>query len=177
MVPLRAALRGLGHQPYGWGFGTNRADVEGMLDEVIAMIERRVDQTGQPCALIGWSNGGVFAREVARDRPDLVTRVFTFGTPIFGGPKYTRGAKFYSTEEIARIEGIVNERNQLPIGRPITAFYSRADAIVDWRACIDDFSPDVENIEVGSTHAGMLLDPDIWQTIARRLTEPIAHAS
>ena len=171
-LPLRSGLRALGHRAYGWGFGTNRAEVESMLDEVTAMIERRAEQTGQRCALIGWSNGGVFAREVARDRPDLVTRVITFGTPIFGGPKYTRGAKFFSDEETDRIVRVVEERNQLPIDRPITAMYSTADAIVDWRACIDDFSPNVENIEVGSTHAGMLIDPDIWQTIAKRLAQP-----
>lgn len=165
-LPLRTALRTLGHHPSGWGFGLNRAEVEALLDDVIEMVERRVEYTNQPAALIGWSNGGVFAREVARDRPDLVTEVFTFGTPIFGGPKYSRGASLYSAEEIAYIDALVNERNQIPIERPITAFYSKNDAIVDWRACIDDFSPDAANVEVKSTHAGMLIDPDILTAIA-----------
>ncbi len=171
-LPLRAGLRGLGHRPFGWGFGVNRAEVEDMLDPVTAMVERRVEQTGQPAALIGWSNGGVFAREVARDRPDLVTRVFTYGTPIFGGPKYTRGAQFYPADELDRIEHVVSERNEIPIERPITAFYSKNDSIVDWRACIDDFSPDVENIQVSSSHASMGIDPDIWEPIAHRLATP-----
>ncbi len=165
-LPLRTALRALGHQPSGWGFGTNRGEVEEMLDDVIDLVEQRVEHTGQPAALVGWSNGGIFAREVARDRPDLVTQVFTFGTPIFGGPKYTRGAALYSRADIARIEALVNQRNEIPIRRPITALYSKNDAIVDWRACIDDFSPDVANIEVSSTHAGMVIDPDIWTAIA-----------
>ena len=60
-------------------------------------------------------------------------------------------------------------RNSIPIERPITAFYSRQDHVVDWRACIDTFSPDVENIEVRSTHAGMGIDRDVWDGIARRL--------
>ena len=147
----------------------NHAEVEKMLDDVTTMVERRVDETGRSAALIGWSNGGVFAREVARDRPDLVSRVFTYGTPIFGGPKYTRGAGLWTNEEIERIERVVAERNLIPISRPITAFHSKNDAIVDWRACIDDFSPDVENLEVRSSHASMGIDPDIWETIARRL--------
>lgn len=170
-LPLRGALRALGHHPFGWGFGVNRAEVEDMLDPVTEMVERRVEQTGKPAALIGWSNGGVFAREVARDRPDLVTRVLTYGTPVVGGPKYTRGATLYPDAEVDRIDAVIAERNLVPIERPVTAFYSRADAIVDWRACIDGFSPDVENIEVRSTHAGMSIDPDVWERIARRLAE------
>ena len=170
-LPLRGALRALGHQPFGWGFGTNRAEVEKMLQPAIEMVERHVVATGRPSALIGWSNGGIFAREVARDRPDLVTRIITYGTPIFGGPRYTRGAALYSPDEIARIESVVERRIERPVTRPITAFYSRADAIVDWRACIDNHSPDAENVEVSSTHAGMIIDPDIWQGIAERLAE------
>lgn len=168
-IPLRAMLRSLGHYPHGWGFGTNRAEVEHMINPVIEMVERICDRSGKPAALIGWSNGGIFAREVTRDRPDLVSQVFTFGTPIYGGPRYSRGAHLYPEAEIERIESVVNERNKVPIVRPITAFHSQADAVVDWRPCIDDLSTLVDNIEVKSTHAGMLIDPDIWIVIAQRL--------
>jgi len=170
-LPLRAALRALGHRPFGWGFGVNRAEVEAMLDPVIDMVERRVNETGKPATLIGWSNGGIFARETARDRPDLVDRVITYGTPVFGGPKYTRGATLYPQDEVDRIADVVDARNVIPIEQPITSIYSKMDNIVDWRACIDTFSPNVENIEVSSTHAGMLVDPDIWTIIAKRLCD------
>jgi len=162
-------LRTLGHDTAGWGFGVNRAEVEQMLGPVINMVEDRVESTGKPACLIGWSNGGVFAREVTRDRPDLVNQVFTYGTPVVGGPKFTRGAALYSTDEIERIVDLVDRRNTTPITRPVTAFYSRQDHIVDWRSCIDEFSPQVEHIEVRSTHAGMSIDPDVWKLIARRL--------
>lgn len=168
-LPLRSALRALGHQTFGWSFGVNMAKVEDMLGDVTEMVEQRVDQTGQPAALIGWSNGGVFAREVARDRPDLVEQVITFGTPIFGGPLYTRGAALYDADELGHIVSIVDERNTIPITRPITAIYSEADNIVDWRACLDTFSPLVDNIAVSSTHAGMMIDPDILSIIAHQL--------
>ncbi len=171
MLPLRSALKALGHQPFGWGFGTNRAEVEKMLDPVIEMVERRVEQTGRPATTIGWSNGGIFAREVARDRPDLVTQIITIGTPVFGGPKYTRGAALYPQDEVDRIAKVVDDRNAIPIEQPITSIYSEADNIVDWRACIDTFSPNVENIEVSSTHAGMIIDPDVWTIIAKRLAD------
>ena len=168
-LPLRTALRILGHTPFGWGFGVNRAEVEGLLESVTTMVERRVEETGQPAALMGWSNGGIFAREVARDRPDLVGRVITFGTPIFGGPRYTRAANMWAPEEILRIETVVNERNLRPIEQPVTAIYSKSDNIVDWRACVDTMTPNAENIAINSTHAGMMIDPDVWTIVAERL--------
>ncbi len=167
--PLRAALRALGHRPFGWGFGINRGDVEEMIDRVSQMVRERADEAESPVALIGWSLGGIFAREIARDAPDLVTRVITYGTPVIGGPRYTRGADAYGAEQLAHIESVVDERNQIPIDRPITAIYSRADSIVDWRACIDTLSPLVENVEVRSTHVGMGIDPDVWSIIAKEL--------
>ncbi len=168
-APLRGALRTLGHRPYGWGFGINRGDVQGTVDRVSEMVRERAERAGGPVALIGWSLGGIFAREVARDAPELVTRVITYGTPVVGGPRYTRGATTYGEEQVAHIESVVEERNQIPINRPITAIYSQSDSIVDWRACIDGFSPEVENIEVRSTHVGMGIDPDVWSIVAKRL--------
>lgn len=168
-LPLRSTLRSLGHRPHGWGLGINTGEVEGLLDSVTHRVEQRAEKAGTPVALIGWSLGGIFAREVARDRPDLVSRVITYGTPIFGGPRFTRGAAAYGEEKVTQIEDVVNERNQIPIERPVSAFYTRSDGIVDWRACIDTISPDVENIEVRSTHAGMSIDPDVWEVIAHRL--------
>lgn len=168
-APLRGALRSLGHRPHGWGFGINRGEVEGMIDKVTHMVHDRVQRTGRPAALIGWSLGGIFAREVARDEPALVSRVITYGTPVIGGPRYTRGAAVYGEDQVTHIETVVEERNRIPINRPITALYTTSDNIVDWRACIDTFSPDVENLEVSSTHAGMGIDPDVWSIIARRL--------
>ena len=172
-IPLRSALRALGHQPTGWGFGVNMAEVEDMLEPATQMVEQRASEANRPVALVGWSNGGVFAREIARDRPDLIGQVITFGTPIFGGPKFTRAVESYSLEELERLDKMINERNRTAIDRPITAIYSKADLIVDWRACIDTISPNVENIEVFSTHAGMVIDPDVWSVVARRLSDGV----
>ena len=58
-----------------------------------------------------------------------------------------------------------------PIQVPITAIYTRADRIVDWRACIDRRSHEVRHVEVRSTHLGLGLDPDVWWVVAQTLTE------
>ena len=172
LLPFRSAMRTLGHSATGWGLGFNTGEVEGLLPSVENSVAHLAAQHGAPVTLVGWSLGGIFARETARNRPDLVEQVITFGTPVFGGPKYTRSASHYSTEYVDDIESRVNERNKIPIERPITAIYSKQDAIVDWRACIDTFSPSVENVEVQSTHVGLTIDPDVWELTARSLAQP-----
>ena len=80
-----------------------------------------------PPHLVGWSLGGVIARETARLRPELVHRVVTFGTPAIGGPTYTAGADRMGAEECRRIEQLQTELDESnPIGTPITAVYTDA---------------------------------------------------
>lgn len=167
---LRRYLTWLGHDARAWGLGSNSGDPRDAatdLTEIVRALERERDA---PVALIGWSLGGVVAREVARLEPGLVSRVITYGTPVVGGPAHTIAAGSYSDEQIADISALVEERETAsPVQVPITAIYSKRDGIVDWRACIDRCSPDVENIRVGSPHLGMGIDPDIWRLIAERL--------
>ena len=111
----------------------------------------------------------MIAREVARERSELVSQVITFGTPVVGGPLYTSITGVYTMEERRLIAERIAERNQIPIEVPITALYSKRDGIVAWQACIDTFSPDVTMIEIRSTHVGMGIDPDVWQIVSERL--------
>ena len=41
--------------------------------------------------------------------------------------------------------------------------------MVDWPACLDRTTPGARHVEVRSTHLGMGLDPDVWQTVADAL--------
>lgn len=167
MTPLRTYLRTRNHDAVGWGEGVNGGDVKALVDVVRTKL---IDQGApdKPVNLIGWSLGGVIAREVARDRPDMVTSVITFGTPLFG-PRYTTAADSYSDDQIEEIEQQINEREPDRLTVPITAIFSRNDAIVDWRTCVDLVSPDVDHVEVTSTHVGMTIDPEVWCVIAQRL--------
>lgn len=167
--PIRAFLRSLGHSTFGWEQGRNIGDVNAQIDGFRVRIRELAEDGRSPVALIGWSLGGVFAREVARDHPEWITRVFTLATPVVGGPRFTRSARDYEPETLDDIETQVTERNLTSIERPITAFFTKLDGVVDWRACIDTMNPDVEHVEVRSTHAGITIDPDVWGAIARRL--------
>ena len=171
MAPLRRYLRRLGHQPEGWGLGRNNGEVETLRDELGARI---ADRTDRP-VLIGWSLGGVIAREVARDLPDVVGGVVTYGTPLIGGPRYTRAAGVYPNERIDEIERLIIEREQVPITVAVTAIYSRNDGIVAWEACIDPYPNNIEHIEVRSSHLGMSLDPDVWRIVAERLDAQVRN--
>ena len=167
-APLRAYLRSLGHDARGWGFGTNLGDPRRDVDRLGRRILEVVDTVGAPVSLVGWSLGGVIAREVARQHPDAVRRVITYGTPVVGGPTFTAIARAYGDDGAA---GRVADRLDLeaPIRVPLTAVFSKRDGIVAWQACIDRSSPNVEHVEVSSTHLGMGTDPDVWMLVADRL--------
>ena len=169
-APLRWYLRRLGHDVHGWGLGTNAGDVEALLPQVVDVVRGHRETSGQPVHLVGWSLGGVLAREVAREEPTMVAQVITYGTPVVGGPKYTVAASSYGPTAVERIAAEADRRNAVPIEVPVTALYSRKDRVVAWAACIDRHNETAEHVEVFSSHAGMGIDPDVWTHVAARLT-------
>ena len=173
-VPLRSFLRRLGHEVEGWALGRNGGDVEALLPKVAERAHILAERRAQPVHLIGQSLGGVLARELARDQPAHVAQVITLGTPVVGGPSYTRMGFAYEDAQRARITAAIRQRNRVPIRVPVTAVYSRRDGIVAWQACIDHDNPGVEHVEVSSSHFGMGIDPDVWLLSAKLLAEPAA---
>jgi pimeloyl-ACP methyl ester carboxylesterase len=169
LFPLRTYLRSMGHDARSIKLGRISDDVEGQYLRVVEAVRTTHLEVGSPVVLIGWSIGGVLVREAARDLPELVRRVFTFGTPVVGGPAYSQVARRYSQDELNAVIARVDERSELPLPMPITAIWSRFDGIVDPAACFDRRSFDVEHIEVQSTHMGMGIDPDVWSVISSRL--------
>jgi pimeloyl-ACP methyl ester carboxylesterase len=171
MLPLRTFLRYLGHDARDWELGVNEGRPQRDAPRLAEQAERLATTTGRPAAVIGWSLGGTIAREAARQAPDVISQVITYGTPVVGGPTHTIGARSYGPEESARISALIEQLDAAsPISVPITAIFTRRDGIVSWPACIDRTSPEVRHIEVSSTHISMGFDPDLWRTIADRLT-------
>ena len=168
---LRRYLAWLGHDVHGWGLGANDGDVPRLLARVLALVDELAVSRGGSLDLVGWSLGGYIAREAARDRPDLVRRVVTLGSPVVGGPKYTAVGRRYVAAgyDLDAIEAAVEARGAVPIRVPITAIFSRWDGIVAWEACIDRRSPDVEHVEVKATHLGLGFSAEVLALVARRL--------
>jgi len=166
LLPLRRYLATRRHDARGWGLGRNDGDVRRLVEQLLPRMERQVERSGRPVNLVGWSLGGVVAREATKERPELVHRIATFGTPLFG-PRASAAARAFSPEQIDHIETLIADRVGQPIPRPVMAIHSRNDGVVDWRACIDDMTPFALNVEVTATHFGMGLSPDVMLHLAR----------
>lgn len=168
---LRAYLRYLDHDARGWGLGRNLGDVAALVPKVVGVVAAAWEETGRPVALVGWSLGGVLAREAARRLPGSVSRVVTLGTPVIGGPKYTLTARKYRQRghDLDEVERIVDRHERVPILVPLTAVYSRKDGIVAWEACLDRWNASAEHVEVPSTHLGLVASPEVFRLLARKL--------
>jgi pimeloyl-ACP methyl ester carboxylesterase len=169
-APLRAYLRALGYDARGWGFGTNTGDPRRDVDRLTRRVLELVDHEGSSVSLVGWSLGGVIAREVARREPEAVRRVITYGTPVVGGARFTAVARAAGSGGDVASDAVIRRLDaESPIRVPLTVVFTRRDGIVAWQACIDRFSPTAEHVEVSSTHIGMGYDPDVWEIVADRL--------
>ena len=126
--PLRKALANAGWRVHGWDMGLNL----GVRADTVEKLRKRLDAIGhrEPILLVGWSLGGLFARELARAVPERVRAVVTLGSPFSGDPKQNNVWRLY--ELIAR-----HRVDQPPIPRitdkppvPQLALWSRKDGLV-----------------------------------------------
>ena len=174
--PLRAVLRERGHSVHGWGLGPN----VGPHPHVLEGLERRVvelrERYGAPVSLVGWSLGGIYARELARVYPDNVRMVITLGSPY----RFRTGDRGHSSELYSAVAPERDpfagrreaEQHRPPLPVPATSIYTRTDGIVRWTACIDDEGPLRENIEVMGTHSGLGFNLAALVAISDRLAQP-----
>ena len=102
--------------------------------------------------------------------------MITYGTPVVGGARFTAVARAYTPGQDDDADTVISRLDaEQPIRVPLTAVFTRRDGIVAWQACIDRHSPDVEHVEVSSTHIGLGVDPDVWQVVASRLGRDVGQ--
>lgn len=168
---LKSYLRMLGYRARGWGLGRNVGDAAELLPRVLKRAAFLAKRGQGKVHLIGWSFGGYLARELARERADLIDRVITLGTPVVGGPKYTAFAQSFQRRgiDLEAIASAIEMRNQIAMCTPVVAIYSRRDTIVAWQACIDRNGANVEHVEVRTSHFGFGFCPEVYKIIAQRL--------
>jgi esterase/lipase len=174
MQPLGRYLKYLGYDVYYAELGRNTGHINkdtlrlGQRIEALSAGLKHKDFT-----MIGWSLGGVLARETARHFPSLVREVITMGTPIIGGPKFTTIGKYYSRLkelDMEKLELYVHQRNSIGLKQPITSIYSKTDGVVGWQASIDSYNKQAKNVEVNSSHLGLGVHPQVWKIIANTLS-------
>lgn len=172
--PLRRFLGDLGYRARPWGFGRNlgpRGDLETRMVDRVRYLHRVY---GRKVSLVGWSLGGIFAREVARQAPEAVRQVISLGSP-FGHPKANHSWRLFERLSGMRIDELDEERLRTlretpPV--PTTAIYSRTDGIAHWRSCVERKGPNSESIEVLGSHCGLGCNPSVLYAIADRLALP-----
>jgi pimeloyl-ACP methyl ester carboxylesterase len=167
---LRSYLKYLGYEARGWNRGRNVRPAGADLPAVAAHIEALSDATGTPVALVGWSRGGLIAREAARMVPDRVRLAITLGSP-FANPRATNVVGAAARRLIGELERWKGLAAPLPV--PSTSIYSCADGLVAWRACIQPEGLQCENVEVRGSHLGLGFNPAAWWVIADRLAQPL----
>ncbi len=175
VAPLKSFLTHIGYHVEDWGLGRNGGSVDRDVARFTALAREHFDENDrQPLTLIGWSLGGIIAREVARLSPDLVREVITMGTPLIGGPKYTAvGARYAKAEKLRldEFEKDVHARNLIGLKQPLTVIYTPRDGIVSPQVAKDIYNPQARNICVDGGHLGLGFNPKVWRIIADRLAE------
>ncbi len=174
---VRRYLRKWGYNAYCWDMGRNLGlrhefDLEAMLT---ARLKELNDSSGRRVSLVGWSLGGLFARELARRHPECIRSVITMGSPI-GNPKATNAWRLYEQVSGTRVDdAYIRHRVKSvrePIdGVPMTAIFSHSDAIVSSDIAMLPPGPLVENVGVLASHIGMGYNPSVLYAIADRLVQ------
>ena len=175
-APLRRYLGSLGYPTQGWNQGANFGPRAGVLETARRQVLDAADTAGRKINLIGWSLGGVYARELAKELPDHVRGVITLGTPFSAPPKSTHAWRLYeltSGRDIHREAEHYTLHAAPPV--PTTSVYSRSDGIVAWQGSLQapcPRNPHTENVEVIASHCGIGLNPSTWWAVADRLAQP-----
>jgi hypothetical protein len=176
---LRRFLRWLGYDVRGWELGRNLGPTDRVLDELPRSLTALVSWTGGPVSVIGWSLGGVYARELARQAPARVRQVITLGSPFaLTDPRQSRADGVYRRRARLHADGgrvPTAEQIARPIGVPSTAVFSRRDGIVAWQACVEQQTELHDNVEVRCSHLGFGVDPATLWLIADRLARPVGR--
>jgi pimeloyl-ACP methyl ester carboxylesterase len=173
---LRRYLRWLGYDVHGWQLGRNVGPTDAVLDELPRELAELSVRTGGPVSVIGWSLGGIYARELARSHPERTRQVITMGSPFaLTDPRQSRADGAYQRHSNMHAASTrIPSRQQVarPVSVPSTAVYSRLDGIVSWQTCIEPATALHENVEVRCGHLGFGVDPATLWLIADRLAAP-----
>jgi alpha-beta hydrolase superfamily lysophospholipase len=175
---LRNFLRHAGFEASDWGGGVNTGhdgDFDEWLDVLVQNVQAlQAQHDGRTVSLVGWSLGGIFAREIARRAPAAVRTVVTLATPFASLGDGNHAGKIYKmlNGDAGQLAPELEARLRESPPVPTTSIYSKSDGIVSWRGCIEKRSPRSESVEVDASHLGMVNHPDVLRIVANRLAQP-----
>ncbi|MDP1740581.1 alpha/beta hydrolase [Polaromonas sp.] len=178
VAPLRDYCEALGYSAMDWGRGFNtgpQGDIDTWLAELADHVSGLLAGRSQRATLIGWSLGGIYARELGKLMAPRLRQVITIGTPFNGSPDHTHaGWLFRLLNGSAPVsDPALSLRLRTPPPLPTTSIYSRSDGVVAWQSCRhDQTGAQVCDVEVKGSHIGMGWNPAVLQVVAERLARP-----
>jgi pimeloyl-ACP methyl ester carboxylesterase len=173
---LRGFLDSKGYKTTGWRLGRNLGLARlGGMSELLAPFLEFQAKRNEKITIVGWSLGGVHARRIARERPDLVRQVICLGSPIHALPAMDEGWEVYE-----KVDGAIMNNEALaeigdfsmPPSTPSTAIFSKSDGVVPWQFSRELDAKNTDNIEIFSSHIGLGVNPSVFYIIADRLSQP-----
>ena len=170
---LRNFVNKAGYTAYDWGIERNWGKIE-YLPFLIQRIEELHQKHNQQVTLIGWSLGGVFARQIAKERPNLTRQIITLGSPFLDIAKPNNIAWLHTLlnggKTAKELHPHLLTNLPLPAPVPTTAIYSKEDGIVPWKACMEKEVDHLhQNIQVHGSHCGLGMNSSVLHIIADRL--------
>jgi triacylglycerol lipase len=179
-------LRTMGYRTRKAGIRANVDCSEAVCRALEERLEMMADATGSRVAIVGQSRGGLIAKALAVQRPDLVSGIVALGSPsarmlsvhpaVLGsigvvGALGTLGLPHLFTVRCLRGHCCTRFRHSLMCDFPedvgFMAVYSKQDGIVHWRACLDPQADEL--IEVRSSHCGMAVNSACYQVVGEAL--------
>ncbi|MDQ8756302.1 alpha/beta hydrolase [Sphingosinicella sp. LHD-64] len=167
---LQRALAADGWRVTGWGLGINSGVRPDTRERIAAALE--AFGRGEKVTLVGWSLGGVYAREVAKLRPDLVAKVITLGSPFSGDPRGNNAWRLY---EMMAGHPVDEPPMEVELGIkppvPTLAIWSRGDGIVAPACARGEACQSDRQIELDCTHMGFAVSGRAYPRIVAAIRD------
>jgi len=175
MAPMRRYLKALGHDAYAWNMGRNLGGIASKRGALRDLVMRIHQTAGRKVSIVGWSLGGIYARDLALQMPEMVRSVITLGSPFANDIRATNATRLYEALSGEGVDDIPEIRQAIAGDMPVpaTSIYSRTDGIVNWKTSLLRPSATAENIEVHlASHIGLGVNPAALWAVADRLAQP-----
>lgn len=167
---MRRTLRAAGYRVYGWGLGINMGAREDLFERIEVQFERAARRG--PVTVIGWSLGGLYAREIAKRQPDKVAKVITLGSPFSGDVRANNAWRLYEMLNDHKVDSPpldVRVAEKPPV--PTIAFWSRKDGIVSPASARGEPHECDASYELDCTHMGFMSEACAMEAVLRALAD------
>ena len=174
-MELRRALAEAGYRVHGWGFGFNFGVRKDTLDKLEACLGRL--EAERPVLVVGWSLGGLYARELARRCPDKVRAVVSLGSPISGDLHQNNVWRLYELVAGHKIDRTPIPRITAKPPVPTLSIWSRQDGIIAPRAAYGLDGERDRSVELDTSHMGFAVSPRTARAVVREIDSFLKSAA